>query len=312
MNADNTARKTTELEAGPTPDALTPTPDQFAMLRQQIDALEQQSKPEAQRGDSGNAAPAGRRSRSRKGRTMSTSTPQAQTQPAPTPGGNALTLEQMLTIAGELGAQEALGKDGQVKFDLKVAEAAFVGAIDLTKDKHGDGIDDSVQLAAAYVKGRNQNVIFDHKEPKQRKLASNVRTMIKLGSSPKFGVGEPMSTLNTLMTVRQNLRRTANKGVKLDDAHNTLMRYAREQLKVDTLFQGDQLKSFCFKPEGEPRTGEEVLRSILNTATKLKTGKLSNCADVDTSAEVQAIITNCNKRLSAIAKASGVAQTGAV
>lgn len=234
--------------------------------------------------------------------------PQQAAPPAPTPGGNALTLAQMLVIATDLGAQEALGKDGQVKFDLKVAEAAYVGAVDLQKDKHGDGIDDSTQLAAAYVKGRNSAVIFDHKEAKQRKLCSNVRTMIKLGSSPKFGVGEPISTLNALMTMRQNLRRTANKGLKLDDAHNTLMRFAREQLKRDTLFAGDELQAFCVKPDSEPRTADEVIRSILNTAVKLKSGKLANCSDVDTSPEINAIITSCNKRLTAIAKASGAAK----
>jgi hypothetical protein len=295
----------------PVPNALTPTPDQFAMLRQTIDALEKQSTPGAQRGD-GNSAPAGRRSRSRKGQpSMSTTTPQAaQPAPTPTPGGNALTLATMLTIAGELGAQEALGKDGQVKFDLKVAEAAFVGAIDLAKDKHGQGIDDATQLAAAYVKGRNSSVIFDHKEPKQRKLVSNVRTMVKLGSSPKYGVGEPMATLNALMTTRQNLRRTANKGVKLDDAHNTLMRFAREQLKRDTLYAGDELKQFCFKAESDPRSGKEVLQAIQRMATNLKNGKVSNCPDLDNSPEVNAIINACNKRLSAIAKAEGAAQGG--
>lgn len=239
---------------------------------------------------------------------MTPVTQQAPAQPAPMPGGNALTLDQMLVIAGELGEQEAKGKDGQVKFDLKVAEAAFVGAIDLTKDKHGDGIDDSVKLAAAYVKGRNGAVIFDHKEPKQRKLASNVRTMVKLGGSPKFGVGEPMQTLNTLMTTRQNMRRTAGKGVKLDDAHNTLMRFAREQLKRDTLFVGDELTSFCIRPEGDPRTADEVIKSWLNQATKLRAGKLSNCPDVDNSPEISAIIAACNKRLSAIAKAKGATQ----
>lgn len=300
MATQNTARKAVN---SPTPNALTPTPQQFDMLRQTIDNLEKQSNGGAQRGDT---APAGRRQRPRKDRTMTTPTPQVQ--PNATPGGNALTLTQMLVIASELGAQEANGKDGQVKFDLKVAEAAFVGAIDLTKDKHGDGIDDSVQLAAAYVKGRNSAVIFDHKEPKQRKLTSNVRTMVKLGSSPKFGVGEPMQTLNQLMTARQNLRRTANKGVKLDDAHNTLMRFAREQLKRDTLIVGDELVAFCHKPDSEPRDNVGVVRSILNTAIKLKEGKLTNCPDHDTSPEINAIIASCNKRLTALAKASGAAK----
>lgn len=295
MNA-NTARKDEQ------PNALTPTPDQFAMLRQTIDALEQQSQPGAHRGE-GATPPAGRRSRSRKGQQSMSDMQPATVQPAQS---NALTLAQMLVVASELGAQEALGKDVQVKWDLKVAEAAFVGAIDLTKDKHGDGIDDSAKLAEAYFKARNGNVIFDHKEPKQRKLVSNTRTMVKIGSSPKFGVGEPMATINNLMTVRQNLRRTANKGIKLDDAHNTLMRFAREQLKRDTLISdADELKGFCFRSETDPRTADEVIKGWLNQAVKLKNGKLSNCSEVDNSAEITTIINACNRRLSAIAKAKG-------
>lgn len=290
----NTARKMTEQ-----PNALTPTPDQFAILRQTIADLERQAENggAARRGKGETTEPTGRRQRRTKGQPAMSATP--------TPSGNALTLAQMLVIATDLGTQEAQGKDGQVKFDLKVAEAAFVGAIDLTKNKHGDGIDDSTQLAAAYVKGRNSAVIFDHKEPKQRKLASNVRTMVKLGSSPKYGVGQPMQNLNDLMTIRQQERRKATKGAKMDDAHNTLMRYAREQLKLDTLITGDALKAFVFKAESDPRTVEEVLHGILSTAKKLQLGKLSNCQDADPSPEVASIINACNKRLSALAKAKG-------
>lgn len=288
-----------KIEA-PTPDALTPTPDQFEVLRQTIDALEQQSKPGAQRGEGVTAKP--RRAAPGTGRDNSMNT-MTQTAP-PTTGSNKMTLDQLCDVMESLGAQEAQGKDGQVKADLKAAECAFIGSVDLAKDKHGPGIDDATRLAAAYVKGRNSAVIFDHKEPKQRKLCSNIRTMIKLGGSPKFGVGEPMATLNNLMTIRQNLRKTANKGIKLDDAHNTLMRFAREQLKRDTLISdADELKSFCVRSETDPRTAEDVIKGWLNQATKLKTGKLSNCPELDNSQEITTIINACNRRLSAIAKA---------
>lgn len=228
--------------------------------------------------------------------------------PAPAAGGNLPKLQELLAAAEQLGAEEALGKDVQIKFDLKVLEAANLGGIDLTKDKHGDGIDDAVKLSEAYFKGRNKSVIFDHKEPKQRKLAATTRTMIKLGGSPKWGVNEPMQTVNQLMTLRQNLRKTANKGTKLDDAHNTLMRFAREQLKLDTMIAGDdKLKAFCFRADPEARGAEDWLRQVLKQAIALRQGKLSNCPDLDNSAEVNAIINNCNKRLSAIAKAKGAA-----
>ena len=269
--------------------------DQFEALRVQIDKLEQ----EAHRGEG--TAPAGRRQRSRKGQSMSDTT-----QTPGVTGGNLPKFQQLMNEAEELGAQEAQGKDVQVKFDLKVLEAANLGSIDLTKDKHGDGIDDAVKLSEAYFRGRNKTVIFDHKEPKQRKLAATTRTMIKLGGSPKWGVNEPMQTVNQLMTIRQNLRKTANKGTRLDDAHNTLMRFAREQLKLDTMISGDDaLKAFCFRPESEPRSAEDWLRQVCKQATALRQGKLSNCPDLDNSQEISRIIKACNDRLSAIAKAKG-------
>lgn len=286
--------------------APSPTHDQFEQLRQTIDRLEQQSEQGAQRGE-GATAPGGPRHRSRKGQTAMNVVPQTPAQPQP--GSNVPKFAQLLVDAEELGSQEAQGKDVQIKFDLKVLEAANLGAIDLTKDKHGDGIDDAVKLSEAYAKGRNKAVIFDHKEPKQRKLAATTRTMIKLGGSPKWGASEPMSTVNQLMTIRQNLRRTATKGVKLDDAHNTLMRFARDQLKLDTMLAGDDvLKGYCFRPESDPRSAEGWFRQVVKQAAALKDGKLSNCPDLDNSPEVTAIINACNKRLSAIAKAKGAAQ----
>lgn len=229
--------------------------------------------------------------------------------------GNALTLEQMLTLATDLGSQEAQGKDGQVTFDMKVAEAAFMEAVDLTKNKHGKGVDDATLLSGAYVKGRNAAVIFDHTEPKQRKLASNTRTMIKVGI-----IDGALQAIFDIMTLRQAIRAKAKhvmlQGVKvdlteedqrLDDAHNTLMRFARAQLDRAVVFTGPELKQFVFKQsaEAKAKTAGDVLESILNTASKLLVGEVANCPQADNSAEVKAVIANCKKRLIALAKDRG-------
>jgi hypothetical protein len=234
------------------------------------------------------------------------------TQPATAqvPGSNVPKFQELLTVAQELGAKDAAGKDVQVMWDLKVLEAANSGALDLTKDKHGKDVDDATKLAEAYFKGRNATVIFDHKEPKQKKLCSTTRTMIKLGGSPKYGTGEPMQTVNALVTLRQNLRKTAGKGKKLDDAHNMLLRFARAQLKLDTVISDpDELKSFCFKPESEARTVKDWFNKVLKDATALRQGKLSNCQDSDQSPQITAIINAANARLKAIATADGANKT---
>jgi hypothetical protein len=287
---------------------VTPTQDQFDALRQQIANLEKQVVPE-RRDAATVTAPTGRRQRSR---TKGQQTMSDTTTTAAAAASNLPKLNQLLADMEQLGEQHALGADWQVKFDLKLLEAANAGVLDLTKDKHGDGIDDAIKASEAYAKGRNKAVIFDHKEAKQRKLASTSRLMIRLGGSPKWGVQEPMATVNQLLTIRQNLRKTANKGTRLDDAHNTLMRFAREQLKKDTMIAGDDaLKAFCYRADSEPRTADDWMRQVLKQAIALSTGKLSNCPDLDNSAELKAVIANLNKRLTAIAKQKGQASTQA-
>lgn len=217
-------------------------------------------------------------------------------------------LQELLTMAEELGAQEAQGKDVQIKFDISVLEAANAGSIDLTKDKHGDGVDDAVKLSEAYFRGRNKAVIFDHREPKQRKLAATTRLCIKGGGSPRWGTNEPMQAINTLLTKRQKHRQNPAKGMKLDDAHNTLMRFLREQLKRDTIIPDSELDRFCFKPATESRAVEDWLHTVMKQANQLKIGKLPNCPELDNSPEIQAIIKACNTRLSNIARAKGAQQ----
>ncbi len=279
-----------------TPNAPAPSTDQFDFLRQQIDRLEQQSEGAAQLAEG--TAPSGRRKKPRGKPSMSTSA----TTTSPPAKSNAMTLAELLLVASEYGGIDAKTKDGQVQFDIRVMEASAAGSIDFTPDKHGPGKDDSVMLAEAWVKGRNAEVIFDHKAPNQRKLASTIRLFGKLGASPKYGVGQPMGNVNQLIMVRQNLRKTPTKGRKLDDAHNTLVSYARAQLKKDTLITGEALKEFCFKVERDPATPEDAVKSIQKTAVKVKEGKIGLG---DTSPELSTIINACNKLLTAYARAKG-------
>ncbi len=227
------------------------------------------------------------------------------TEAPPAAGDNLPKFDALLAQAEQFGMEEAKGKDVQIKFDLTLVQAAHAGVIDRTKDKHGDGIDDAVKLSAAYFTGRNKTVIFDHKEPRQRKLASTSRKLIELGGSAKYGVNEPMTAVNTLITLWQKLRANPSKGQKLDDAHNTLMRFARDQLKRDTIIPDGDLARFCYKPVTETRSAEDWFRSVIKQANQLKTGKLSNCPELDNSAELQTIAKAANAWLSRTAKERG-------
>lgn len=288
------------------------TPQDFAGIREQIAKLE---KAMATAGDAAKAPAAAvtatvtaqpaRKSR-RKGSNMTTLQPGAT---APTASGipapNAPTFQSLVEAATALGVDAGKGIDVQVKFDMKVAEAAYMGALDIAPNKHADGVDDAQRLAEVYSRARGTTVVFDAKAGNQRKLSSNLRKMIRLGMSPKYGMGQPLQNLNDLLNYRQSLRKDPVQSKKLDDAHNMLMRYATQQLKRDTLITGQELQSFAFRRDPAVRSAEDVIESIRKLALNLKQGKISNCPDADTSPEINAIVASATKRLSAIAKARG-------
>lgn len=223
---------------------------------------------------------------------------QSVSQPA---ASNAIKFDDLMKIASELGAEAGKGKDTQIKFLLKTVEGGYFGALDLDSNKHGSDVDDATRLSEAYVKAQTGAIVFDAKAPNQRKLISCVRTCVRLGQWPKGGVGEPLATVNNLMTTRQKLRQNPATAKKLDDAANTLLKYARQQLKRDTLMSDAELQSMCFKSQAPLSTAEDILDGVRKTLIKLRDGKAANGTAKDDSTHVVAAIAELNKRLKAIA-----------
>jgi hypothetical protein len=185
---------------------------------------------------------------------------------------NVITFNDLLQCAADLGQQAGAGVDTQVKFLLKSVEGGYHNALDLKPSKHGTDIDDATKLAETYVKARQGAVVFDAKADNQQKLISTIRTSIKLGAWPKGGNGEPLATVNNLMTMRQNLKKIPAQAKQLDDAANTLLKYARTQLKRDTLLSDDELKQLCFKKKADTKTVEELVESAKKALDKLIDG----------------------------------------
>src|ERR1017187_5917381 len=123
-----------------------------------------------------------------------------------TPKTNAITFDDMMDTAKELGEQAGKGKDTQIKSLLKVLEAGYHNTFDLKANKHGQDVDDATKYAEAYVKAQGSAAVFDAKAMNQRKLISPLRPAIKLGQWPKGGNGEPLATVNNLISMRQKLR----------------------------------------------------------------------------------------------------------
>jgi len=214
----------------------------------------------------------------------------------------------MQQIATDLGTDAGKGKDTQVKFLLKMVEGGYHNILDLNSNKHGTGVDDATKLAESYVKAQGTAVIFDAKAPNQSKLCSNLRTGIKLGAWPKGGNGEPLATVNSLMTMRQNLKKIPAEAKKLDDAANTLLKYARAQLKTDHLLDDAQLKEFCYKPGKNLQTPEQIIEGMTKQLDNLISGKSAQGTAHDASPEIINARQELRKRLSAIATARGKAK----
>lgn len=224
------------------------------------------------------------------------------------PAANTISFADLVQVAKDLGTDAGKGKDTQIKFLLKMVEGGYHGVLDLSGNKHGTDLDDATKLAEEYVRAQSGAVIFDAKAPNQRKLISCLRTGIKLGGWPKGGNGEPLATVNNLMTMRQQLKRIPAEAKKLDDAANTLLKYARAQLKRDQLIDDAELKEFCYKPGKDLATAEEIIEKMAKQLDKLISGEASSNTAQDNSAEVRAAKDALRKRLAAIAKARGAAK----
>jgi hypothetical protein len=186
---------------------------------------------------------------------------------------NKIVFNDILATARELGEQSGKGRDTQIKFLLKAVEGGYHQALDLTPNKHGADIDDATALAKAYVEAQQGAVVFDAKAMNQRKLISCLRTSIKLGSWPAGGPGEPLATVNTLMSKRLHYRRVPDTASIVDDAANTLLKFARVQLKRDSVIPEDELDPFCFKPLASEGSLEKVLEGLVSKLDKLIDGE---------------------------------------
>lgn len=215
---------------------------------------------------------------------------------------NAITFADLMQTAQELGEQSGKGKDTQVKFFLKTVEGGYHNALDLNANKHGTDVDDATKLAETYVKASNASVVFDAKAMNQRKLISCIRTTIKLGSWPKGGNGEPLATVGNLMTKRQKLRTNPAVAKKLDDAANTLLKYARAQLKRDTLIPDTDFDEFLYRPSRDTPTVEDLLSGMVKKLDGVISGSAHQGAVQDNSNEVRMARHNLQQRLAAIAK----------
>ncbi len=214
---------------------------------------------------------------------------------------NKPTFTDVLAKVKDLGEQAGKGVDVQIKHFLVVVENAFLNVIDLDPDKHGKGIDDATKLADEYSKAQSGATIFSTKAAK--KTISTTKLGIRLGMFTKGGPGEPLNTLNNLLTLwRKERAKPENKG-QMVDAVNAAHKFARDQLKRPTMIGDAELRGYCFKPAADTKTAEEVLDAIRKTLRALRDGKASKGTALDNAPEIVEMIKQADKRMKAIATA---------
>jgi len=224
---------------------------------------------------------------------------------------NKLTVQQLEQEFQLLGKAEGFGRDSQIKFHLRLVEAAHQGTLDLKEDKHGPEKTDAYVLTEAYYNARNGNdgAQWDAKSANVRKARSVAKLCIKLGCWNKSGgPNEPWQTVQELMTKWRELRK--KQADNLDDACNTLFRFARAQLAEASVIGADRLQEFCFKRTRDGREAEAYVESIRKTAVALKEGTLKGGAQSNTK-EIGDIINACKNWLVENAKKKGATRQAA-
>lgn len=207
--------------------------------------------------------------------------------------------DDLLVKARELGMAAGKGKDTLVQFGILAVNAAYDGVLDLTKDKHGTGIDDACRAYAEYARALAVNTIFDAKSPSGKVQAAKLRTCIRLGSWTRGGPGEPIATMNKLLGIRDKLRKDPVQNKLLDDAYNTLLRFARFQMKQTGPISDEHLlRQFCLKPGAKARTLEEYLAGVCKSLDDLRAGRAAHNTLQHTSAAIVSALSNLRMEIS--------------
>lgn len=216
---------------------------------------------------------------------------------------NDTRFEDLLATARELGTLAGKGKDTLVQFGILAVNGAYDGFLDLTKDKHGAGVDDAAHAYREYSHAMAKGTIFDHKSPSGKVQSAKLRSCIRLGSWTRGGPGEPIATMNRLMGMRDKMRKDPVQVKTLDDAYNTLLRFARYQVKQNGAVDDENLlRIFCIKPPAEQTTLEEYLQGIVKKVDDLHAGRAMGGSLQHTSVVIRNVISALKMEISDLRK----------
>jgi len=201
-----------------------------------------------------------------------------------------------------LGKTEGMGRDAQVKFAAEVIELAYDGAVNGDEPQSSAQKDHATILTEEYIKSRTGASIHDHKKNNMKKAVSCTRTLIKVGMKTGLGQGQPLAGFNDLMETRKKLKAKPENQNRLDDGFNTIMKWARRQIKASTALNHNELGELCFKKQPDIKTPEEVLEAIRKATQNLYNGKAASGHAQDSSPFIKTMIDAATARLREIAQ----------
>jgi len=179
-----------------------------------------------------------------------------------------ITFDSLVKEARKLGAEKAHGDDSLAKFFIRMVAASVEGVIDLTKNKHGEGVDDAHYLYSEFSGSRSKKAIHERTANGLKAQVSKARTAIHLGSGTQW---DAMNVIDRAVEFHKTLSET---GAKMKPAYVAYVDVARTQISKDAELTDDEIKECLVKASKEDPTVEGILRSIQKKLEGLITGEV--------------------------------------
>lgn len=190
-------------------------------------------------------------------------------------GTNDKRFDDYMAEVRQLGRDEGDGNRAKARFFVRTVQATVDGLVDLTKDKHGKGVDDASFAYAEYLKQKSKKTAEDSTENGLKANVSKLRVGIKLGSMTTC---DPVGVMNRTITKRAEMLKD---GVEVRPEEPGLINVAREQLQHDSDLSDEQIADCVRKAEPKDKTLVAEVEAVRKKLEKVITGegKVEKCQD---------------------------------
>lgn len=182
-----------------------------------------------------------------------------------------MTFDDLVKETRKLGTEKAEGDDSLAKLFLRVVRASAEGIIDLTKNKHGDGVDDARFLFSTFANSVAKKSVHERTQNGMKANVSKLRQAVVVGS---LTTCDPIDLYNRVPTLLRGLQ---NADEKVQPAFAAYVSVARAQINAakngDGDLSDDEIKSAMRKAEAEEPTLEKFLASEVKRMEKAISGE---------------------------------------